>query len=486
MQYGGNRQQSSLAQHAASSNNNTPLRNNYYYNSASSSATASPRSGYYGNNYSNNNNYNNNIYNTSPPLLQQTQQQEQNEEIAAPAQQQLHVSKFHFPYVFLVVACVCMSTLFFVILASYLIQGLFVYDMMFRASEKNSTSLFNECNFNNLPHMFLVNDTGCPIFNNLTVEKYFVSKEQWQHVYFRPTADAEWLRQDPSALLHGITFIHHDAAATKTNRPWVLTVHGFRGCVNDFDAMLPSTMLYHAGFNVFAIDVRNHGLSSINRANPYISFGHLEHLDVLSAINYLENELQQLTNMSRMGIFGSSMGGATSLIATAQDKRIVATFVDSPACMIYDTILFNAMQDFGFIAPLFISGACAISSWKSENKCPPFPNDPYWKVQEYTRENAVYFQHAKADLIVPFRLSQKCVIAANKTESQSSGGVKTGGARVYTHFEESATPIEYVRKDLCDNHSMLILSDVEAFRERLVSFFKRELKFDSLNIKNQK
>ena len=82
--------------------------------------------------------------------------------------------------------------------------------------------------------------------------------------------------------------------------------------------MLASTMLYKMGFNVLQIDLRNHGDTGIFSKIPYASFGSFEHLDAMGGVDYLQERFPFLGNAS-FGIFGTSMGGATALVAFAKD-----------------------------------------------------------------------------------------------------------------------------------------------------------------------
>lgn len=53
---------------------------------------------------------------------------------------------------------------------------------------------------------------------------------------------------------------------------------------------------------------------------PYITYGYKEHLDVLGVVDYLFAKYPTKFNSTikpKLGIFGVSMGGATSMIAYA-------------------------------------------------------------------------------------------------------------------------------------------------------------------------
>jgi pimeloyl-ACP methyl ester carboxylesterase len=74
--------------------------------------------------------------------------------------------------------------------------------------------------------------------------------------------------------------------------------------------------VHQAGFNILAFDLRNQG----NSTKSFSTMGYFEKQDVIGALDYL----QQQKRISSIGIFGTSMGAATSIMAMLDDPRIVA------------------------------------------------------------------------------------------------------------------------------------------------------------------
>eukprot|EP01101_Sappina_pedata_P003921 TRINITY_DN1597_c0_g2_i1.p1 TRINITY_DN1597_c0_g2~~TRINITY_DN1597_c0_g2_i1.p1 ORF type:complete len:304 (+),score=84.46 TRINITY_DN1597_c0_g2_i1:635-1546(+) len=74
--------------------------------------------------------------------------------------------------------------------------------------------------------------------------------------------------------------------------------------------------LFNAGFNILAIDLRNHGKSS--DAKP-ITLGLYEGLDVLSAIEWLRIN----KNATKIGLWGESMGGASAIFGASYWNELV-------------------------------------------------------------------------------------------------------------------------------------------------------------------
>lgn len=106
--------------------------------------------------------------------------------------------------------------------------------------------------------------------------------------------------------------------------PAVILVHGLGGCKNAIDVLVPAGMLWRNGFNVLLIDVRDVGES--DPEDGWSSVGNDESLDVLGAWDWLVATKSYAPE--RIGLFGVSMGGATSLFAFQDEPRIAALFLE--------------------------------------------------------------------------------------------------------------------------------------------------------------
>ncbi|OGT63033.1 MAG: hypothetical protein A3E85_05065 [Gammaproteobacteria bacterium RIFCSPHIGHO2_12_FULL_45_12] len=104
----------------------------------------------------------------------------------------------------------------------------------------------------------------------------------------------------------------------KTNKAIIL-LHGYPADKGD---ILPSTAFLHEKYNLLYLDFRYFGQSE----GHYSSIGKHEVLDLLSAVNYLHVE----KNISHIGVWGFSMGGAVALMGAAQTKLIDSIVVISP------------------------------------------------------------------------------------------------------------------------------------------------------------
>ena len=94
-----------------------------------------------------------------------------------------------------------------------------------------------------------------------------------------------------------VIFIHGHGADRHEGMRWFKAVH-------------------QAGFNILALDLRNSG----QNMRSFSSMGYFEKNDVKAALDYL----QQQKNTQTMGIFGTSMGAATGILAMEKDTRIQA------------------------------------------------------------------------------------------------------------------------------------------------------------------
>lgn len=113
--------------------------------------------------------------------------------------------------------------------------------------------------------------------------------------------------------------------ADEATAPAVILVHGYNDCKNRPFILMPAGMLNHAGFNVLMIDLRDHGASQIEDGR--FAGGTEEYRDVLGAWDWLVNEKH--IPPEKIGLFGTSLGAATVLIATGEEPRVAAVWEDS-------------------------------------------------------------------------------------------------------------------------------------------------------------
>ncbi|MBL8046837.1 MAG: prolyl oligopeptidase family serine peptidase [Anaerolineales bacterium] len=124
----------------------------------------------------------------------------------------------------------------------------------------------------------------------------------------------------------GINLAGWYVPANTANAPTVIITHGLGSCKHAHSVLIPAGMLHHAGFNVLMFDLRDQGFSDVEDGRTAI--GNEEYLDLLGAWDWvLEVKGAQ---PERTGVFGVSLGAATTLAAFSQEPRVAAAFVDSP------------------------------------------------------------------------------------------------------------------------------------------------------------
>jgi pimeloyl-ACP methyl ester carboxylesterase len=128
--------------------------------------------------------------------------------------------------------------------------------------------------------------------------------------------------------------------------PTVILAHGWG---SNKSAMLDRAALLHDTFHLVLFDFRNHGQS----AGDVTTQGVREAGDLRAIVDWLESE----KGPDRIGVLGTSMGGASALAAADRDERIVAVVVESTHATIANAI--QARLDLAGY-PLAMPGSWAI------------------------------------------------------------------------------------------------------------------------------
>lgn len=178
--------------------------------------------------------------------------------------------------------------------------------------------------------------------------------------YLMPTYEEVSFPSRESDLTISGWFIPNQKGEPDQIYPTVIIVHGFNDCKNRPFSLTPAGMLTHHGYNALAIDLRNHGDSSIEDGR--MAAGTEEYLDVLGAWDWLIAE--KGVPAEQIGLYGYSMGGATVMIAAAKEPQIAAVWEDSSFADFEANLDFVASQQ-GM--PIFIvPGVLAIQSLTSD------------------------------------------------------------------------------------------------------------------------
>ena len=134
-----------------------------------------------------------------------------------------------------------------------------------------------------------------------------------------------------------------------TASPTVVLANGIYSCRRDSVTLLPAAMLHKAGFGVLVVDLRNHGDSDVD--DGHAALGGKEYADLLGAWDWL---VKQGHDPARIGLFGTSLSAASSLIAMGEEPAVAATWADSSFADV-DALLGERASSLGF--PAFLGGA---------------------------------------------------------------------------------------------------------------------------------
>ncbi len=96
--------------------------------------------------------------------------------------------------------------------------------------------------------------------------------------------------------------------------PTLILVHGWG---HNAEKMLPYIEALHPeGYNLLAFDARNHGTSDTDGPTTMLGFAQ----DIMATIDYLLQANK--ASIGKIGVIGFSIGGAATIYATANDRRI--------------------------------------------------------------------------------------------------------------------------------------------------------------------
>ncbi|KAJ9451421.1 hypothetical protein DIPPA_12402 [Diplonema papillatum] len=102
--------------------------------------------------------------------------------------------------------------------------------------------------------------------------------------------------------------------------PCVVYLHG--NCGSRQDSLECVTVLLPHGITVFAFDFAGSGQSD----GEYVSLGYFENQDLCSVIDYLHDK----GTVSKIGLWGRSMGAVTSIMHASKDSSLGGIVCDSP------------------------------------------------------------------------------------------------------------------------------------------------------------
>jgi pimeloyl-ACP methyl ester carboxylesterase len=218
-----------------------------------------------------------------------------------------------------------------------------------------------------------------------------------------------------STVQQNLRAVQFNSTNTKAT---IIVVHGHganmcRLIRNEESIVAKAMAPFHAaGYNILAMDLRNHGSSS---STGPISLGLYESDDVLALADWLRGNAHNLgVDPDRIGLWGESMGGATCLITCSKDwqaRRIKAVVSDSSFVNARKAIGFRMEEEYKIpkiIQSMFWWWMDQVSPWNLD-KC-----DVIHAIQQITVP--VLIIHGKSDGIVSFEDGEQLYSTAIKSQ----------------------------------------------------------------------
>jgi uncharacterized protein len=230
--------------------------------------------------------------------------------------------------------------------------------------------------------------------------------------------------------------VHAWLMTSPTARATVILLHGHGG---NKHTLLPLAHMLYPEYHLLLLDSRGHGESDGTRT----TIGYEERLDVIAALDELERR-----GLGPVGIWGTSMGGATAILAAAEDERIVAVLADSPFARLRNAVA-QAARGMGYpppIIPFMAELGCRTSARRLGYPVAAF--DPV-EVIDRIAPRPLFLIHGEEDEIIPL-------------------------SEAYALYERAGEPKElWVLPGLL--HCRALESAYEPFSRRVREFFGRTL-----------
>lgn len=185
------------------------------------------------------------------------------------------------------------------------------------------------------------------------------------------------------------------------SRAGIVLCHGHNDCRNQFYPLLRP--LHEAGFHLILFDFRSMGLSG----GDVCTYGLGEKEDVHRAIHFLREEAE----VENVGLFGISMGGATALLAAAEDPTIQAVTTDCAFARLDDMV-----EQFFHYLPTTLRAAVArsVRTWCIRWKGDVLGQvDPEAAVRQW-QTRPLLVVHAQEDRLTPVAHAHRLAAAAGE------------------------------------------------------------------------
>ncbi len=212
----------------------------------------------------------------------------------------------------------------------------------------------------------------------------------------------------------------------------VILVHGRNACKGwEFNASSSGlvTHLKEHGFNVFMIDLRGHGESAFAR----LTFGKLERLDVLGAVDCLQS---MGFEAGRIGVIGMSVGAVSAILAASEEPAIAAVVADS-AFSDFGMVIQEQFTRLSGLPRFFLTGSLLVSRVLTGQHLGTFQ-----PVKNLARASqAFFFIHAAQDSFIASSHTAQLALVTQATSQTWITSGKTHLSAYRDHPEQYATRV---------------------------------------------
>lgn len=232
-------------------------------------------------------------------------------------------------------------------------------------------------------------------------------------------------------------------AVDESSAPTVILVHGLNDCKRTPYILMPAGMLNKAGFNVLMIDLRNHGDSQVTDGR--YAAGLIEYRDVLGAWDWLIAEKKFVPE--KIGLFGTSLGAATVLIAMGEEPKVAAVWEDSSYADI-NVVIDAELKRNGY--PAMLAGAGIFMGKVISNR--DITAKSPLQTMAKLNNRPLYITHGTADTRLSVQYAYDLATAANANGQTVEPWIVDGSEHIRAMFEHTSE-----------------------YEQKLVEFFKKSL-----------
>ncbi len=213
--------------------------------------------------------------------------------------------------------------------------------------------------------------------------------------------------------------------AAKDQHKAVIFVHG-RGA-DRREGIRFVKILHDAGIHTLAFDLRNCGKSQ----KSFNSMNYHERKDVVAAIDFVTKK----QGVKHLGLFGFSMGAATSMLVMAKDTRVKAGLFEGGFSRFSDVIAERAKSVYGVPRYPLLPLVEFFYSWRGQLE--PSKMDPLDVIATISPRPVFFIQGTKDRIVVPHHGKRLYAKAKQPKTLWLASGV--GHIKVWQKYPKKAT-----------------------------------------------